>query len=105
MNTKIHIYLLLDFLKMLNFLNAILFVGGTFKKMHYFCINEKLYANAENEYNILLKDAEGVNTYNINYYADANEKALEIYRSNKKLEEGFGVEQLQKAILYCRAKV
>lgn len=37
--------------------------------------------------------------------ADAYEKALEIYRSNKKLEEGFGVEQLQKAILYCRAKV
>lgn len=36
--------------------------------------------------------------------ADAYEKALEIYRTNKKLEDGFGVEQFQQAILRCRAK-
>ena len=36
--------------------------------------------------------------------ADAYEKALEIYRTNKNLEEGFGVEQFQQAILLCRAK-
>lgn len=36
--------------------------------------------------------------------ADAHEKALEIYRSNSKLEEGFGVEQFRQAILHCRAK-
>lgn len=36
--------------------------------------------------------------------ADAYEKALEIYRSNKKVEEGFGVEQFRQAILRCRAK-
>jgi len=37
--------------------------------------------------------------------ADAYEKTLEVYRSNRKLEDGFGVEQLQKMILCCRAKV
>lgn len=36
--------------------------------------------------------------------ADAHEKALDIYRTNKKLEDGFGVEQFQQAILRCRAK-
>ena len=36
--------------------------------------------------------------------ADAYEKALEIYRTNKDLEDGFGVEQFQQAILLCRAK-
>lgn len=36
--------------------------------------------------------------------ADAYEKALEIYRTNKKLEDGFGVEQFHQAILRCRAK-
>lgn len=36
--------------------------------------------------------------------ADAYEKALEVYRQNMKLDEGFGVEQLQQAILRCRAK-
>ena len=36
--------------------------------------------------------------------ADAYEKALELYRSNKKLEDGFGVEQFRQAILHCRAK-
>lgn len=39
-----------------------------------------------------------------NSAADAYEKALEIYRTNKKLEDGFGVEQFQQAILRCRAK-
>lgn len=36
--------------------------------------------------------------------AAAHEKALEVYRTNKKLEDGFGVEQFQQAILRCRAK-
>lgn len=36
--------------------------------------------------------------------ADAYEKALEIYRMNKHLEDGFGVELFQQAILRCRAK-
>lgn len=36
--------------------------------------------------------------------ADAYEKALEIYRMNKKLEDGFGVEQFRQAILRCRAR-
>ena len=36
--------------------------------------------------------------------ADAYEKALELYRANKKLEDGFGVEQFRQAILLCRAK-
>ena len=36
--------------------------------------------------------------------ADAYEKALEVYRINKKLEDGFGVEQLQQSILACRTK-
>ena len=36
--------------------------------------------------------------------ADAYEKALEVYRTNKKLEDGFGVEQFEQAILRCRAK-
>ena len=36
--------------------------------------------------------------------ADAYEKALEIYRINKKLEDGFEVEQFRQAILRCRAK-
>lgn len=36
--------------------------------------------------------------------ADAYEKALEIYCANKKLEDGYGVEQFQQAILRCRAK-
>ena len=35
--------------------------------------------------------------------ADAYEKALEIYRTNKKIEDGFEVEQLRQAILRCRA--
>lgn len=39
-----------------------------------------------------------------NEAADAHEKALEIYRKNKNLEEGFGVEQFEQAILRCRAK-
>ena len=39
-----------------------------------------------------------------NLAADAYEKALEIYRMNKKLEDGFGVEQFRQAILHCRAK-
>lgn len=39
-----------------------------------------------------------------NEAADAYEKALEIYRRNKNLEDGFGVEQFQQAILQCRAK-
>lgn len=41
---------------------------------------------------------------NWNEAADAYEKALEVYRENKKLEDGFGVEQFQQAILRCRAK-
>lgn len=36
--------------------------------------------------------------------ADAYEKALELYRTNKKLEDGFGVEQFEQSILRCRAK-
>ena len=36
--------------------------------------------------------------------AEAYEKTLELYRANKTLEEGFGVEQLRHAILRCRAK-
>jgi len=36
--------------------------------------------------------------------ADAYEKALALYRTNKKLEDGFGAEQFQQAILRCRAK-
>ena len=36
--------------------------------------------------------------------ACAYEKALEVYRTNKKLEDGFGVEQLKQSILRCRAK-
>jgi len=36
--------------------------------------------------------------------ADAYEKALGVYRTNKKLEDGFGVELFQQAILRCRAK-
>lgn len=40
-----------------------------------------------------------------NAAADAYEKALTIYRANKKLEDGFGVEIFQQAILRCRAKV
>lgn len=39
-----------------------------------------------------------------NAAADAYEKALDIYRRNKKLEDGFGVEQFQQSILRCRAK-
>lgn len=39
-----------------------------------------------------------------NAAADAYEKALEIYRTNKKIEDGYGVEQFQQAILRCRAK-
>ncbi len=39
-----------------------------------------------------------------NEAADAHEKALKVYRQNTKLEEGFGVEQFQQAILRCRAK-
>ena len=39
-----------------------------------------------------------------NEAADAHEKALEVYSENKKLEEGFGVEQFHQAILRCRAK-
>ena len=35
--------------------------------------------------------------------ADAYKKALEIYRANKKIEDGFEVEQLRQAILRCRA--
>lgn len=36
--------------------------------------------------------------------ADAYEKALEVYRTNKNLEEGFGIDQLRESILRCRAK-
>ena len=36
--------------------------------------------------------------------AGAYEKALAVYRENKKLEDGFGVEQFEQAILRCRAK-
>lgn len=36
--------------------------------------------------------------------ADAYEKALAVYRENKKLEEGFGVDQFEQSILRCRAK-
>ena len=36
--------------------------------------------------------------------ADAHEKALEVYRTSKKLEDGFGVERFEQAILRCRAK-
>ena len=39
-----------------------------------------------------------------NKAADAYEKALEVYRTNKKLDEGFGVDQFKEAILRCRAK-
>ena len=39
-----------------------------------------------------------------NEAAEAHEKALEIYRTNRKLEDGIGVEQFQQAILRCRAK-
>lgn len=53
-------------------------------------INANLYANAENEYNILLNDAEDVNTYNINYYADANEKAIAIIQEISHGEQMIG---------------
>lgn len=36
--------------------------------------------------------------------AGAYEKALEVYRGNQNLEDGFGVEQFQQAILRCRSK-
>lgn len=36
--------------------------------------------------------------------ADAYEKALDIYRTNSHLEEGYGVELFRQAILRCRAK-
>lgn len=36
--------------------------------------------------------------------ADAYEKALAVYRENKKLENGFGVDQFEQSILRCRAK-
>ena len=36
--------------------------------------------------------------------AEAYEKALEVYRANKELDEGFGVDQLKESILRCRAK-
>ena len=39
-----------------------------------------------------------------NEAAEAYEKALALYRENKKLEDGFGVEQFEQAILRCRAK-
>ena len=39
-----------------------------------------------------------------NEAANAHEKALAIYRQNTKLEDGFGVELFQQAILRCRAK-
>lgn len=36
--------------------------------------------------------------------AEAYEKALEVYRTNRKIEDGFAVEQFKQAILQCRAK-
>ena len=36
--------------------------------------------------------------------ADAYGKALEVYRTNKNLEEGFGIDQFKESILRCRAK-
>ena len=39
-----------------------------------------------------------------NEAADAHLKALEVYRTNKKLEDGFGVDLFEQAILRCRAK-
>lgn len=36
--------------------------------------------------------------------AEAYEKALAVYKENKKLEDGFGVEQFEQAILRCRAR-
>lgn len=39
-----------------------------------------------------------------NLAADAYEKALQIYRANEKLEDGYGVELFQQEILRCRAR-
>ncbi|MBR4069316.1 MAG: tetratricopeptide repeat protein [Clostridia bacterium] len=36
--------------------------------------------------------------------ADAYEKVLAVYRENKKLEDGYAVDQLEQSILRCRAK-
>ena len=69
-------------------------------------INEKLYANAENEYNTLLKDGEGVNTYNIDYYADANEKAIAIIQQINHGEQMIGGYMFYKTLYFdCEKQV
>ena len=69
-------------------------------------INANLYANAENEYNTLLKDGEGVNTYNIDYYADANEKAIAIIQQINHGEQMVGGYTYYKPLYFdCKKQV
>lgn len=69
-------------------------------------LNEKFYAPVESMHNALLNDAEGVNTYNVDYYHSENPKAIAIIQEISEGEQMLGGYTYYRTYYYdCQKQV